>query len=107
MKQMISGDRHGNLVLAPQRKEELDAAGLVSGDAQDNYQWLDGENFFHIKLEKPGKLTVILIGEKSEHLAGNDMSALMPFHEGWNEDRIWKVVSSADNVIDGLIFAGR
>ena len=107
MRQTRAGDKHGNLTIAPQRQEELTAADLVTGDEADNYTWLDGSNFFHVKLENPGKLLVVLIGDKEDHLAGTDKSVLAPFREGWNEDRIWMILSDATNEITGTIIAGR
>lgn len=106
-RQMIAGDRHGNLVVAPQRQEELDATALATGVATDDYVWGDGTEFFHVKLENPGKLKVVLIGDKDDHLAGTDMAILAPFREGWNEDRVWKIESDATNSITGIIIAGR
>lgn len=109
------GDRHGNHVISTQRAIPLDADELmlnVSDDDDDDdnvsydFVWEDS-TFFHVGLEKAAKLTVVLIGDKEDYLAGRKDATLLPFHEGFNPRRVWKIIASDDNVIDGLITAER
>jgi hypothetical protein len=102
-KQTISGDRHGNLVIAPQRVQAIDFT-LFGDDDDDDveyFQWsYTSDEFCHILMEADGKLMVSLIGDP-------ETPFLLPFRQGWNEARVYRVYDDAENSYTGTVYAGR
>ena len=102
-KQTISGDRFGNLVIAPQRVQlvDFDLFGDDDDDAYDYFQWsYTSDEFCHILMEADGKLMVSLIGDPETPI-------LLPFRQGWNEARVYRVYDDVLNVPNGTVHAGR
>lgn len=104
MKQTISGDRFGNLVIAPQRVQLVDFSLFDDDDDDadvDYFQWsYTSDEFCHILMEADGKLMVSLIGDP-------DTKILLPFQQGWNEPRVFRVYDDVLNDITGTVHAGR
>ena len=105
MKQTISGDRFGNLVIAPQRVKLIDFTLFDDDDDDDEgldyFQWsYNSDEFCHILMEADGKLMVSLIGDP-------DTKFLLPFRQGWNEARVYRVYDDANNDYTGTVYAGR
>lgn len=95
MEQGRFGDGHGNLTVSAVESKTVDVTVA-------DFIWLTGyDTPFNLKLEAAGKLVVALANETDAQ------AKLMPFHEGWNSERVRKVFTSGTNVIDGLIIAGR
>ena len=95
MKQGRFGDGHGNLTVSAVESKTVDVAAV-------DFIWETGYDLpFNLKMEAAGKLVVSLINETDAQ------KKLMPFHEGWNSERVRKVFTSASNEIDGLVIAGR
>lgn len=102
MKQTISGDRFGNLVIAPMRVQAIDFTLFDDDDDDlDYFQWsYTSDEFCHILMEADGKLMVSLIGDP-------DTPVLLPFRQGWNEARVFRVYNDAANSYTGTVYAGR
>lgn len=95
MEQVRLGDDKGNITVSPVEAKVIDVAAV-------DFIWLaDYDLPFNIKRETAGKLMVSLAKETDAQ------AKLIPFHEGWNPERVRKVFNDAGNELDGVIIAGR
>ena len=101
VKQGQLADRHGNINVSPAVSKTISIPD--ESDSGDLYwEWPSaGVLEFNIKMQAAGVLKVLLIGEDE----GDEK--LMPFHEGWNAERVWRVYADASNDTTGLVIAGR
>jgi hypothetical protein len=99
MNQTRLGDEIGNLIVSP-----VESKTLTIDDSGEGAYWewtSDGRLPFHIKAQSAGLLRVVLIGEDEAD------AKVMPFHEGWNAERVWRVYHDENYGSTGVTVAGR
>ena len=107
VQQVVLADREGNLTPCPVEHflitvPEVADDSDTDEDVVDYWEWTSlGKIPFQIKMQAAGVLKVALIGEDET------AATLMPFHEGWNAERVWRVYADDDNDYTGLVVAGR
>lgn len=112
MEQVVLADKDGNITVSPKEARTVVLPTVESGDSDssDNYwDWVEekypgqtGRVGFNIKMQAAGVLNVLLVGEN----LGEEK--LIPFHEGWNPERVWRIYAHDSNDDgDGIIIAGR